>query len=192
MRERIGDLLDLVFALIERFEASAIPYAFGGAIAYSTWAEPRATRDVDLNVWLPADDLSRCFDVLEQVDARFDRAEATREAGERGMFLARCRDIRIDVFVPSVPFYQDALHHRRRVAFDGRDTWVLSPETLAVFKMLFHRPKDLADIERMVELQGESFDDGFVRRSLIGMLGNEDARIAEWERIRQRVASRKH
>jgi hypothetical protein len=187
LRSRLGDLLDLVFALIDAFESSEIAYAFGGAIAYSTWAEPRATRDVDLNVWLPAEELAAGFDVLERIGATLDRDTAAKEASSRGMFVARYRDIRIDVFVPSVPFYEIAREHRRRVSFDGRPTWVLSPETLAVFKLLFHRPKDLADVQRMLELQGSRFDREFVTSSLESMLDAGDDKILEWERLQARV-----
>lgn len=189
MRDKLGDLLDLVFALIDAFESSSIDYAFGGAIAYSTWGEPRATRDVDLNVWLPPTELARCFDILERLGARLEREQAERDASGRGMFVARFREIRIDVFVPSIPFYESARKQRRRVSFDGRPTWVLSPETLAVFKLLFHRPKDLADVQRMLELQGSGFDRGFVTGALQEMLNPQDEKLLEWERIQKRVAS---
>lgn len=58
-----------------------------------------------------------------------------------------------------------------------RETWVLSPETLAVFKMLFYRPKDLVDVQRLLEIQGDGLDRRFVRQSLVEMLGEEDERI---------------
>jgi hypothetical protein len=36
----------------------------------------------------------------------------------------------------------------------------LSPEDLAVFKLLFFRAKDLLDLERLVAFLGDAFDDG--------------------------------
>ena len=34
---------------------AVVPHAFGGALALAYYAEPRATIDIDLNVFVPAD-----------------------------------------------------------------------------------------------------------------------------------------
>ncbi len=64
--------------------------------------------------------------------------------------------------------------------------WVHSAEVLAVFKMLFFRPKDLVDVERMLTVQGERFDRAFVRDALVDMLG-EDERISKWDELCERA-----
>lgn len=99
------------------------------------------------------------------------------------MFIGRRGEYRIDVFVPSVPFYEEARRRRVRTRVARRDTWVLSPETLIVFKLLFFRPKDLADIGRMLEIQRGRLDLDFVRRSLVDMLGADDQRVESWKRM---------
>jgi hypothetical protein len=81
------------------------------------------------------------------------------------------------------PFYEEAQTRRVRVRLADRDTWVLSPEVLAVFKMLFYRPKDLADVGRLLEVQGVRFDRAFVRRWLVEMLGEQDERIRHWDTL---------
>jgi len=80
----LGSLVDAIATLVDAFEQAGIPYALGGAVAYSAWGEPRATRDIDLNVWLSADRLPEAFAVLEAVGVTLDRAAAAREATERG------------------------------------------------------------------------------------------------------------
>jgi hypothetical protein len=89
----------------------------------------------------------------------------------------------VDVFVPSIPFYAEALARRVRVRLAGRDTWVLSPEVLAVFKMLFFRAKDLRDLERLLVVQGSRFDQAFVRGALVDMLGADAEQVAAWDRL---------
>jgi hypothetical protein len=179
----LASLVDAIRALVDVLEASGIDYALGGAVAYSAWGEPRATRDVDLNLWVTPDRLEEAFDVLSAAGVTVDRPAARTEVLTRGMFVARHGEYRVDVFVPSVPFYAEARARRVRVRMAGRDTWVLSPETLAVFKLLFYRPKDLADVGRLLEIQRERFDDAFVRRSLVGMLGDDDERVVAWDEL---------
>jgi hypothetical protein len=52
-----------------------------------------------------------------------------------------------------------------------------------VFKLLFFRSKDLADLERLVAVQGRDLDRGYVRRWMVDMMGEDDARVREWDRI---------
>jgi hypothetical protein len=188
VRDPLGSLVEAIGALVDALERSGFPYALGGAVAYSAWAEPRATRDVDVNLWVSPDRLDEGFAVFESAGVLLDRAQARGEARERGMFVGRLGEYRVDVFVPSVPFYDEALQRRVRSRIAGRDTWVLSAETLAVFKMLFYRPKDLADVGRLLDIQRERFDTAFVRRWLVDMLGAADERIETWDEI---VASKR-
>jgi hypothetical protein len=183
MPDPLASLVDVIGQLIDRLEASPLPYAFGGAVAYSSWGEPRATRDVDLNLWVEPAALEEAFDVLTSAGVTLDRPRAVAEAADRGLFVGWHGEYRIDVFVPSVPFYAEALARRVRVRLAGRDTWVLSPEVLAVFKMLFYRAKDLRDLERLLAVQGARFDRVFVRRSLVSMLGDDAEHVAAWDRL---------
>jgi hypothetical protein len=182
-------LVEALAELIDRLEASGLDYALGGAIAYGAWAEPRATIDVDLNVWAAKSEIHRVFDTLESAGVAITRGAAERDAEDRGMFVGYRGAYRVDVFVPSVPFYEIARQRRVRVGLMGRATWVLSPEVLAVFKMLFFRPKDLADVGRLLEIAGARFEQAFVRNALVEMLGVDDVRIAEWDRLVRDVRS---
>jgi hypothetical protein len=179
----LASLVEAVAALIDALETAGVDYALGGAVAYSAWAEPRATRDVDVNVWIPLERLDTAFDVLARAGVLVDRAAARAEAEARGMFVGRRGEYRVDVFIPSVPFYEEARGRRVRTRVAGRDTWVLSAETLAVFKVLFFRPKDLADVGRLLEIQGGRFDHAFVRHWLVEMLGRDDERVLAWDRL---------
>ncbi|HEX4352413.1 MAG TPA: hypothetical protein VHZ95_05850, partial [Polyangiales bacterium] len=134
MHERLESLVDAVTTLIDRLQAAGIDYAFGGAIALSAWSEPRATTDVDLNLWVNDEELPHALSVLAEAGVVLDPAAAISGARERGMFAGMHGSYRIDVFVPSVPFYDEARRRKCKVRLADRDTWVLSPESLAVFK----------------------------------------------------------
>lgn len=177
----------VVTRLIDALEASGETYAFGGAIALAAWSEPRATADVDVVLWLDPEQVDRAIDCVRAAGVEVDRETARAQATARGMFVGMAGVVRVDVFIPSIPFYAEAERRRVATTIAGRATWVHSAEVLAVFKLLFFRPKDLLDIERMLQVQGTGFDRDFVRGALLQMLG-EDPRIAKWDEICARNA----
>lgn len=69
------------------------------------------------------------------------------------------------------------------MTFRGRQVPFVSAETLCVFKILFFRPKDLLDLAGLVSVQGAALDHAWVRAKLTGMLGEDDERVAAWDRI---------
>lgn len=61
------------------------------------------------------------------------------------------------------------------MAFEGVEIAVLGPVELAVFKVIFDRTRDWADIEAMLE--AESLNVEAVRESLVPMLDQGDPRF---------------
>jgi hypothetical protein len=68
------------------------------------------------------------------------------------------------------------------VLLRGHDVQVWSPEVLAVFKMMFFRRKDLADVERIIHIQGQ-LDRVWVRGQLVEIFGARDPRIPAWDEL---------
>jgi hypothetical protein len=181
----------VVARLIDVLEPSGETYAFGGAIALAAWSEPRATADVDVILWLDEARIDHAIALIRAAGVEVEFESARAQALERGLFVGQAGPVRVDVFIPSIPFYAVAKTRRIATKIAERATWVHSAEVLAVFKMLFYRPKDLIDIERMLQIRGPAFDRGFVRTSLLEMLP-DDPRIAKWDEIcnRNPVAAR--
>lgn len=105
-----------------------------------------------------------------------------------GKFVARFDGFRVDVFVPSIPFSYEAAATRVRIEKDGTGYWFLSPEALAVFKLLSFRGKDLVDLERFVAARAERLDHAYVRRWISDMMGKDDERLRAWDQIVARFA----
>jgi hypothetical protein len=61
-------------------EAAGVPYAIGGAIAYGFWGVPRGTRDLDINVFLSAEQADAAIDALVPAGLEIDRAAARRRS----------------------------------------------------------------------------------------------------------------
>lgn len=170
-------------------ETAGLSYAIGGALALAIAGVPRGTADVDVNVFVPESRVPDAIAVLASLGVDIP-ATAPEEARHRGMFVGRWNGMRIDVFLPSIPFSAEAERTRIRVTDDtGWSGWFLSAEALSVFKLLFFRGKDMVDLERLVAVRPE-LDAAYVRRFLVEMMGEDDARTRRWDDITARFASR--
>jgi len=178
------DALEAGLRIGRALEREGIAYALGGALALGVHGVPRGTLDVDINVFTSDGDLPKVIGVLTALGVDVDAAQASAQAARDGAFMGNWQGMRIDVFLPSIPFSAEA--ERTRVALsggaDGVD-WFLSAETLAVFKLLFARPKDYVDLERLVAVQSGGLDAAYVRRWIVDMLGSDDARVGRWDEI---------
>lgn len=170
-------LPEKLVALHRALAAADLPHAFGGAIAlaYAT-LDPRGTSDIDVNVFVDAAEAGRALEVLPDGVAQ-PPGTAERIARD-GQIRLWWDETPVDLFFDTVPIHADAAAHRRDVPFAGTTVPVLGPIELAVFKAMFDRTKDWADIEEM--LAAGTLDLDAVRDVLDDMLGPEDRR---WERL---------
>ena len=153
-------------------------------MAYGFYGMPRATGDVDFNIFLPADAnaLAETFSALREFGIEFDENDLLQQAAKRGDFRAYYNNIRLDFFVMSVPLSESAATRVRSLPFLGRPIAVLAPEDLILFKLLFFRSRDELDIRRMVATLGKGLDREYVLRWLLDLVGDQDARTAFWKK----------
>ena len=173
-------LAEKVSALATAFEGSDVPFAFGGALALAYYAEPRATVDVDINVFVAPDAVDLVADVLRPLGI------GTSDA-ERGIVL-RDGQVRlhwgttpVDLFFAYDAFHFHAAQRVRRVPFGADSILVLAPEDLLVCKVVFNRRKDWIDIEQMLLLTAGGLDVDDVRRWVTALVGPGDERLARFE-----------
>ncbi|MBK7978260.1 MAG: hypothetical protein IPK07_35115 [Deltaproteobacteria bacterium] len=172
--QRIADALERV----------GLPYAIGGALALAVAGVPRGTIDVDVNVFATEERLEEVFDALASLGIEIDRPKAVDQTRREGMFVGRWDGMRIDVFLPSIPFSREAEATRIRVSdAAGWSGWFLSAEAVAIFKLLFFRGKDVVDLERLVAVTQDSFDCEYVRRWIVEMMGEDDERVRAWDEL---------
>jgi hypothetical protein len=174
-------------ALAVRFarvlEATGVPYAIGGAIAYGFWGVPRGTRDLDVNVFLPAERADPAIEALVGAGLQIDRARARRTALDRGDARGRYGAIPVDLFFLSIPLHESAAQRTVEVTLLDTPIRVLSAEDLTVLKLLFFRGKDVVDVERLVAAQGDRLDRTYVRSWLVACVGEDDERVRRWDTI---------
>jgi hypothetical protein len=173
-------LPEKIVAIHQQLTRSKTPHAFGGALALAYYAEPRATIDVDLNLFVAPrsyPDIARELTKLGVEDG------VESEAVERdGQCRLHWGNTPIDLF-----FAYDALHDAMRRAvrsepFGEARIPVLAPEHLLVCKTIFNRPKDWLDIEQML-ICVEDLDTSEIRDWLDRIVGADDPRRERFDRL---------
>lgn len=172
-------LVDQVVAISEALDETDIPWAFGGALAlaYAT-NEPRGTRDIDVNVFVPSAQARRVFRALPRgVQHRQHDVDAARRDDQVRLHWDHTP---VDVFFAADWFHHEVAGRCRVVPFAGRTIRVLCAEDLAVFKAMFDRPKDWVDIATMVESGSLDLE---VTASRLESLLPGDARVQRLRRV---------
>jgi hypothetical protein len=182
-----GPLLDAAQAAGEigaRLEERGIDYALGEALALGCWtARPRATIDADINLFIPPDDVDRCLDLLRDIDCEFDWAAATATLRSHGFCRVNYHGRQIDFFLPITEFHEEARRRRAVIDFSGSKVFVLDAESICVFKLMFFRRQDLADVEAVLRAQGDRLDRLWIERQVEQLFGARDPRLARWREL---------
>ncbi len=176
-----ADIAEAASRIGQALERAKVDYAIGGALALGIHGALRATRDVDVNVFCEPSQLAPVFAALAAAGVKVNEETARQEASTEGWFTGWLEAIRIDVFVPSIDFSWEAARRRVQRPFAGSVLWFLSAESLCIFKLLFFRTKDLADLEQLVRTT--PLDRPWVKETISSMMGADDPRVGAWERI---------
>jgi hypothetical protein len=163
-----GDFMRLV---LDALEAAAVEYMIGGAIAVWAWGDARTTRDFDLVVNIPFENILRLSQELEKRDMLVP-AEIILD-----LFLKTAGDLPInaihlytgykaELFLlrPGDHFRQTALARRCLVDLGPPlgQVYVHAPEDLILYKLryfnLSHQPKHTRDIASILLALGAELD----------------------------------
>ncbi len=148
-----------------------IPHAFGGAIALAYYAEPRATIDIDLNLFVAADHATEVAARLAVVGVTGSVAHAPRD----GQARLAWDDTPIDLFFSYDRFHAAAATAVRVVPFADTTIPILAADHLVVCKVIFDRPKDWVDIDAM-RADGTALDAAVILRWVGRIAGDTDPR----------------
>lgn len=176
-------LSEKILELHGALERAELPHAFGGALALAYWTlDPRGTSDIDVNVFVPE---SRARVVLSALPAAVTADDAaTRALRETGQARLWWGESPVDVFLDYLPLHARAAENHRTVPFAGRQIPVLGPVELAVFKAMFDRTRDWADLEAMAA--AGTLDVDAVRVQLRELVPDDDPRHVRVEEAGRR------
>jgi len=173
-------LVEKVVAIHDALDAAKVPHALGGALALAYYAEPRATIDVDLNVFVSTERWPAVRDALSPLGVSVDTDLAALERdGQVRLWWDRNP---VDLFFSYDPFHEEMRRSTRRVPFAETTIPILAPEHLAVCKAMFNRPKDWIDIEQIL-VAANPLDVPEIEAWLEAMAGERDERLARLREI---------
>lgn len=177
------DISEAVVPIAVALEQRSVPYAFGGAVAYAFHAQPRATTDIDINIFVPETESAGVLRALSSigvvVDIERDEARIRRD----GQIRLRWEPFPVDLFFANFVFLVEAGERIQFVPYQGREIPILSAEDLAVCKIAFNRDKDWLDLREMLQIQRERLDLVHIRRWLDHILGSDDARVRRFDAL---------
>jgi hypothetical protein len=173
-------LAERVLGLHRSLVAQGLPHAFGGAIALAYWTfDPRGTSDIDVNVFVPAEDCAIALAALpDGVKQPSGTAEAIARDGQGRLWWG---ETPVDLFFDYVPIHTDAARNAQIVEFSDTSIPILGPVELTVFKVMFDRTRDWADIEAMAA--AHTVDFAAVEAALHTLVEDDDPRFARLAEI---------
>jgi hypothetical protein len=176
-----------VIAIDEALAAAGVAHAFGGAIALGFYAEPRATYDIDVNIFVPADRSGAVLSTLVSLGvditgggAAIDRADQCRVYWDLTP---------VDLFFSGMAFHEAMSRAVRTVDYGDHRMRIIAPEHLMVCKALFDRHKDWLDIEQML-VTVEDLRVAEVRRWMTEIAGADDARTRRLDALIREMLAR--
>ena len=185
MRTTPRTLAEKIVSLHRSFNDTGLTHAFGGAfaLAYCT-KEPRATRDIDVNVFVSP---SKIDTVRAGLPGGVEMTEKNRrELSRDGQSRLWWGDTPVDIFLSNHSFHDQVKEYRRFVSFaEISDLPVLACSDLAIFKAFFGRPKDAIDIAAMVG--AKAVDLHQLDRDVAALLGDTEQRAEFFTLVRSAV-----
>ncbi len=173
-------LAEKVVRIHDALDRAGMPHAIGGALALAYYGEPRVTIDVDINLFVAAEEFPEVAGLLTPlgVNAEADPRQVERDGQVRIWWGLNP----LDLFFEYDPFHEAMADDSRVVPFADGTIPILSPEHLIVCKAVFDRVKDWLDIEQMIIAVPELRHAEIVRW-LARIAGDGDQRFERFEQV---------
>lgn len=167
-----------ILELADRLHAASIPYAIGGALALGYYApEPRATQDIDVNIFLPSTAIDR---TVEALSPHISISEAKRdEALTDDQVRLFWDDVPVDLFFEDMPLHAAMAGRIVDESFAGHALPILSVTDVVICKAIFNRDKDWVDIGSV--LAHPNLDVAEVRYWVENICGESSEQSTRWK-----------
>lgn len=164
------NVVELIAAADDLLADQGVPFAFGGALALGYHAAPRATMDVDVNVFVPVDRSDEVLAAFTTIGMHPERpSDEWMPASGRRLVHTEGGAV-IDLFFSLDDTYDAVRRRCVRRPFGDRTIPVLGAEDLVAFKLSFNRPKDWVDVDAIA--RSTPIDVDVVEATLLALRGH--------------------
>lgn len=125
-----------------------------GGIASSLLGKARLTADLDAMLLLSTQNIPEVLQVAEQLRI-YPRVENVAQFAQKHRVLLLCHresSTNIDISLGMLPFEEEVIERSRQIAVGGIKVQLPTPEDLIIMKAVAHRPKDMLDIQGIVDV----------------------------------------
>ena len=174
-------------AIAKCLDAAGIPYMDMGGQAVLLYGEARFTRDIDITVALTPDEADNLLLSLKSCGFSPTPKDVAGFIAKTWVLPVEQVDmgVMVDIVFSILPFERDAIENARIVEVEDVPIRFIPLEELVVQKLLAGRPRDIEDVEGIVEIQGTAIDKNKVFDMLDGLgkeIGKPDM-VKTWIKI---------
>jgi hypothetical protein len=172
-------LPEKIVQVSDALTSAEVAHAVGGAVALAYYAVPRATDDVDINLFVTVAEHPGVQAILTRLGVTVE--DANSRLDQEGQLRAWWGRTPVDLFYSNLPFHDAMSAATRTVPFADRELRIISPEHLVVCKAAFNRPQDWVDIENL--LLATAVNRPEIDRWARDLLGGSDARFRRLDEV---------
>lgn len=149
----LAPLLEALSDLVSLLRAEQVSGVLIGGVAASLLGRPRLTRDLDAIVLLGEERWERFLSASARFRFAPRRSDALAFAKRARVLLLRHEPsgIEADIIFAGLPFEEEAIARAVLVEFEGIRLPLPTAEDLVIMKAVANRPRDLADIEALLD-----------------------------------------
>jgi hypothetical protein len=163
------------------FARRQVNHALIGGLAVGLRSRPRATKDADFIVHVPAIAFPSLLEELVTEGFTIDVMDVVRRWSVERFTAFWCDQVRIDWMQPVLPLYATVLKTAELTSWLDVGLRVATAEGLILTKLVAFRPQDQADIESLLIGNRDRIDLDIIRREWSAVATGEDPRTIWFE-----------
>jgi hypothetical protein len=144
------ELVKVVGTIASVFAHRQVRHALIGGLAVGLRSRPRATKDADFILHVPALAFPGLLEELLEQGFQFDLMDMIKRWSVERFLVLHCGRVRVDWMQPILPVYARVLETAEERPWIDTPIRVATAEGLILTKLISFRPQDQADIETLL------------------------------------------
>jgi hypothetical protein len=184
------DLVEVVEKMAKVFARRHVRHALIGGLAVGLRSRPRATKDADFVVQVPAVAFPGLLEELAGEGFEISLTDMIRRWSAERFLVINSGRVRVDWMQPILPLYARVLDTAEERSWLETGIRVATAEGLILTKMVSFRPQDQVDIETLLIANRDDIDLGIIRSEWSAVAVGEEARTAWLEDAIRRICDK--